>query len=124
MRRPAGGGPTSFWDVGVLDSGGPNFSFRIVKVETRAGEVVRASALHAHAIALLAIVGHGPHLVLLEAKFLSFGELLFSFAPRGPPESPRSRSHWRLRGEGFVRRYFIATHHEDGDWVLIVRGVD
>jgi hypothetical protein len=47
MCRPIGGEPTSFRGVGVLDSGDPNFSVRIVKVETRAGEVVRADTLHA-----------------------------------------------------------------------------
>jgi hypothetical protein len=57
----------------VLDLGDPDLPVWIVEVEAGVGEALRAGALHAQAVALLAIVGHDSHLVLLEP----FGELPF-----------------------------------------------
>jgi hypothetical protein len=85
MHHSAGGGPTRFGDVGVLDSGDPDFSIRIIEVEAGAGEVLRASALHAQAIALLAVVRHGSHFILLEVEFLPLGELLLPLLFKGRP---------------------------------------
>jgi hypothetical protein len=127
MRRPAGGSPTSFGDFGVLDSGGPDFSVWVVEVETRTGEVVRTGALHAQAIALLAIVRHSSHLVLLEAEFLPLGELLLPLFFKGRPMRLNIGRIGGCRegcGEGVIQRYFLTSRHEDGDWILVVRGLD
>jgi hypothetical protein len=125
--RSVGGSPTSFRDVGVLDSGDPNFSIWVVEVKARAGEVVRAGTLHAQAIALLAIVGYGSHFVLLETKFLPFGELLLPLLFEGRPVRLDLGCGGGCReggGEGIDRRLLLASCHEDCGWVAISWGLD
>jgi hypothetical protein len=71
----SGGGPTRLWDVGVHRSGDPDLSIRIIEVETRTGEALCLDALHACAISLVAVMGHGSHRILLEAELLPLHEL-------------------------------------------------
>jgi hypothetical protein len=99
--HPAGGNPTRFGDVVVLESGDPNFSVRIIEVEAGAGEALRLDALHVQAIAFVEVMVYGSHRVLLEAELLPLDEFLFSFASPGLPDVLRSRS--RSQGVGWRR---------------------
>jgi hypothetical protein len=56
VRYSAGGGLARLRNAVVLDLGDSDISVRIVEVEAGAREALLASALHAQAIALLAIL--------------------------------------------------------------------
>jgi hypothetical protein len=71
----SGGDPTRLWDVGIRGSGDPDFSIRIVEVETRTGEALCLDAFHACAISLVAVMGHGSHRILFEVELLPLHEL-------------------------------------------------
>jgi hypothetical protein len=128
MHHSAGGGPTRFGDVRVLDSGDPDFSIRIIEVEAGAGEALRLDALHSQAIAFVADVGDGSRRVLLEAELLPLDELPFPLLLQGRPvcfDLDRGRGRREWGGEGIGRRWsFVARRHEDGGGVLIPGGVD
>jgi hypothetical protein len=110
-----------------LDSSDPDFSVWVVEVEACAGKVVRAGALHAPAVSLLTIVGHGPHFILLEAEFLPFGELLFPLLLEGRPVRLDLGCGGGCRegsGEGVDWELFFTPCHEDCGRVAVARGLD